>query len=78
MQAINKRLIELKAMEEPKSEETPSLMVQIQNAPDLTALDVLEIDVGSRHPDIQTKLMGYVKRRRFELENGAGPVGAPL
>lgn len=78
MQAINKRLIELKAMEEPKSEETPSLMVQIQNAPDLTALDVLEIDVGSRHPDIQSKLMGYVKKRRFELENGAGPVGAPL
>jgi len=78
MQAINKRLIELKSMEEPKSEETPSLMVQIQNAPDLTALDVLEIDVGSRHPDIQPSLMGYVKRRRFELENGAGPVGAPL
>lgn len=78
MQAINKRLIELKSMEEPKSEETPSLMVQIQNAPDLTALDVLEIDVGSRHPDIQSKLMGYVKRRRFELENGAGPIGAPL
>ena len=78
MQAINKRLIELKSMEEPKSEDTPSLMVQIQNAPDLTALDVLEIDVGSRHPDIQPKLMGYVKKRRFELENGAGPVGAPL
>ena len=78
MQAINKRLIELKAMEEPKSEETPSLMVQIQNAPDLTALDVLEIDVGARHPDIQPSLMGHVKRRRFELENGAGPVGAPL
>ena len=78
MQAINKRLIELKSMEEPKSEDTPSLMVQIQNAPDLTALDVLEIDVGSRHPGIQSKLMGYVKKRRFELENGAGPVGAPL
>lgn len=78
MQAINKRLIELKSMEEPKSEELPSLMAQIQNAPDLTALDVLEIDVGSRHPDIQPKLMGYVKKRRFELENGAGPVGAPL
>lgn len=78
IQAINKRLSELKSMTEPKSEETPSLMVQIQNAPDLTALDALEIDVGSRHPDIQTKLMGYVKKRRFELENGAGPVGAPL
>lgn len=45
-------------------------MVQIQNAPDLTTLDVLEIDVGSRHPDIQPKLMGYIRARRFELENG--------
>ena len=48
-------------------------MVQIQNAPDLTALDVLEIDVDSCHPDIQTKLMSYVKNRRFELENGIEP-----
>lgn len=78
IQAINKRLSELKSMAEPKPEETPSLMVQIQNAPDLTALDVLEIDVGSRHPDIQPKLMGYVEKRRFELETGGGPVGAPL
>lgn len=43
-------------------------MVQIQNAPDLTALDALEIDVSTRHPDIQPRLMGYVKKRRFELE----------
>ena len=43
-------------------------MVQIQNAPDLTALDALEIDVSARHPDIQPRLMGYVKKRRFELE----------
>jgi len=78
IQAINKRLVQLNPIAEMKIEETPSLMVQIQNAPDLTALDVLEIDVGSRHPDIQPKLMGYVKKRRFELENGAGPVGAPL
>jgi len=78
IQAINKRLVQLNPIAEIKIEETPSLMVQIQNAPDLTALDVLEIDVGSRHPDIQPKLMGYVKKRRFELENGAGPVGAPL
>ncbi|KAB0650992.1 hypothetical protein F7P73_14835 [Acinetobacter bohemicus] len=78
IQAINKRLVQLNPIAEIKIEETPSLMVQIQNAPDLTALDVLEIDVGSRHPDIQSKLMGYVKKRRFELENGAGPVGAPL
>ena len=78
IQAINKRLVQLNPIAEMKIEETPSLMVQIQNAPDLTALDVLEIDVGSRHPDIQSKLMGCVKKRRFELENGAGPVGAPL
>ena len=78
IQAINKRLVQLNPIAEIKIEETPSLMAQIQNAPDLTALDVLEIDVGSRHPDIQPSLMGYVKRRRFELENGAGPVGAPL
>lgn len=78
IQALNKRLVQLNPIAEMKIEETPSLMVQIQNAPDLTALDVLEIDVGSRHPDIQPKLMGYVKKRRFELENGAGPVGAPL
>jgi hypothetical protein len=78
IQAINKRLVQLNPIAEIKIEETPSLMVQIQNAPDLTALDVLEIDVGSRHPDIQPSLMGYVKKRRFELENGAGPVGAPL
>ena len=30
-------------------------MVQIQNAPDLTALDALEIDVSTRHPDIQPR-----------------------
>lgn len=78
IQAINKRLVQLNPIAEMKIEETPSLMVQIQNAPDLTALDVLEIDVGSRHPDIQSKLMGYVKKRRFELKNGAGPIGAPL
>ncbi len=77
IKAMNARLIELSKQNEEVTE-TPSLMVQIQNAPDLTALDVLEIDVGSRHPDIQPKLMSYVKKRRFELENGTGPVGAPL
>lgn len=69
IQAINKRLVELNPIAGIKIEETPSLMVQIQNAPDLTALDMLEIDVGARHPDIQPKLMGYVKKRRFDLEN---------
>ncbi|MDO7472480.1 hypothetical protein Q5X58_09660 [Acinetobacter baumannii] len=46
-----------------------SLMEQIQNAPDLAALDILEIDVGAKPKEIQPKLMGYVKKRRFELEN---------
>ena len=67
--AISKRLNELNVDAQPIGQ-PPSLMVQIQNAPDLTTLDVLEIDVGSRHPDIQPKLMGYVRARRFELENG--------
>ncbi|MFC2996190.1 hypothetical protein ACFODO_13105, partial [Acinetobacter sichuanensis] len=67
--AISKRLNELNVDAQPIGQ-PPSLMVQIQNAPDLTTLDVLEIDVGSRHPDIQPKLMGYIRARRFELENG--------
>ncbi|WP_336950816.1 hypothetical protein [Acinetobacter sp. AS167] len=68
MDAINKRLSELSASA-PPPEQPPSLAVQIQNAPDLTALDILEIDVAGRHPDIQPKLMGLVRKRRFELEN---------
>ena len=58
--ATHKRLEEL---EKSKSQanEPPSLMVQIQNAPDLTTLDALEIDVAARDPQIQPKLMGYVK-----------------
>lgn len=75
--AMNARLIELSQLNVEVTE-TPSLMVQIQNAPDLTALDVLEIDVGSRHPDIQPKLMSCVTKRRFELENGINPIGAAV
>ncbi|MDK1594775.1 hypothetical protein [Acinetobacter baumannii] len=66
--ATHKRLEELEKEKSP-SGEPPSLMVQIQNAPDLTTLDALEIDVAARDPQIQPKLMGYVKKRRFELEN---------
>lgn len=65
---ISKRLCELQGQSKVQPKEPPSLMVQIQNAPDLTALDALEIDVSTRHPDIQPRLMGYVKKRRFELE----------
>ncbi|MGQ0862625.1 hypothetical protein ACT4XX_08825 [Acinetobacter baumannii] len=66
--ATHKRLEEL---EKPKAQATepPSLMVQIQNAPDLTTLDALEIDVAARDPLIQPKYMGYIRKRRYELEN---------
>ncbi|OTU47218.1 hypothetical protein CAT37_01535 [Acinetobacter pittii] len=76
--ATHKRLEELEKEKAP-SGEPPSLMVQIQNAPDLTTLDALEIDVAARDPQIQPKLMGYVRKRRFELENPAGsqPEGEP-
>lgn len=68
--ATHKRLEELEKEKAP-SGEPPSLMVQIQTAPDLTTLDALEIDVAARDPQIQPKLMGYVRKRRFELENPA-------
>ncbi|NUF91563.1 hypothetical protein [Acinetobacter baumannii] len=68
--ATHKRLEELEKSKEQASE-PPSLMVQIQNAPDLTTLDALEIDVAARDPIIQPKLMGYIRKRRYELENPA-------
>ncbi|XZT91122.1 hypothetical protein ACT41P_09895 [Acinetobacter baumannii] len=66
--ATHKRLEELEKSK-VSATEPPSLMVQIQNAPDLTTLDALEIDVATRDPQIQPKLMGYIRKRRFELEN---------
>lgn len=51
-------------------------MIQIENAKDLTELDCLEIEVYGRHPEIQPKLMGSVKRRRFELENQSSEVAS--
>lgn len=68
LRAMHKRLEELQNQVATVQQEPPSLMVQIQNAPDLTTLDALEIDVSARHHDIQPRLMGYVKKRRFELE----------
>ncbi|WP_111884581.1 hypothetical protein [Acinetobacter sp. CFCC 11171] len=73
LDAIHKRLREL-APAEAEIKTPPSLMVQIQNAPNLTALDALEIDVSARSPEIQPKLMDCVKKRRFELENQASEV----
>ncbi|ANC38157.1 hypothetical protein [Acinetobacter baumannii] len=72
--ATHKRLEELEKSKVPANE-PPSLMVQIQNAPDLTKLDALEIDVAARDPQIQSRLMDFVKKRRFELEN---PTSTPL
>ncbi|MDC5256480.1 hypothetical protein ACT40J_04675 [Acinetobacter baumannii] len=66
--ATHKRLEELEKSK-AQANEPPSLMVQIQNAPDLTTLDALEIDVAARDPLIQPKLMGYIRKRRYELEN---------
>lgn len=74
LDAIHKRLNELNPPERAEAKEPPSLMVQIQNAKDLTELDCLEIEVSSRHVNIQPKLMGCVKRRRFELENQGSEV----
>ncbi|MCU4575098.1 hypothetical protein [Acinetobacter nosocomialis] len=68
--ATHKRLEELEKSKAPANE-PPSLMVQIQTAPDLTTLDALEIDVAARDPQIQSRLMDFVKKRRFELENAA-------
>ena len=72
LDAIHKRLSELNPPEASNTEQPPSLMVQIQTAPDLTTLDGLEIDIATRHIDIQPKLMDYVKKRRFELESQGG------
>jgi len=72
VEAIHKRLNELNPPEAAEMKQPPSLLVQIQNAADLTELDCLEIETAGRHPDIQPKLMAAVKRRRAELENQAG------
>lgn len=75
LDAINKRLNEL-APDATEVKEPPSLLSQIQSAEDLTALDVLEIDVGGRHVDIQPKLMDAIKKRKFELENQGSEVAS--
>lgn len=65
LQYMHKRL---EVLQQSKSTVQPSLMVRIQNAPDLTVLDALEIDVSSLDPVIQPEMMRYVRTRRFELE----------
>ena len=64
--ATSKRLCEL-APTEP--EKAPLLMTQILRAPDLTTLDILEIDVGTRSPKMQPKFMAEILKRRRVLES---------
>ncbi|AWW07716.1 MAG: hypothetical protein [Podoviridae sp. ctbh1] len=68
LQYMHKRLEEL---QQNKAEVAPSLMVRIQNAPDLTELDALEIDVSSLDPVIQPEMMRHVRNRRLELEKAS-------
>lgn len=65
---MHKRLEEL---QQNKADVAPSLMVRIQNAPDLTELDALEIDVSSLDPVIQPEMMRYIRTRRLELEKSS-------
>ena len=76
IQAMNKRLIELKDQKEVEIEQPPSLMDQIQNTQDEHDLNELLPEIRSRHPDIQPKLMDLVKKRRFELENQGSQVAS--
>ncbi|UIY52744.1 hypothetical protein KXS17_17075 [Acinetobacter baumannii] len=59
LDAINKRLT---TFTQPQAKEPPSLMVQIQTAPDLATLDILEVDIGGKPQEIQTKLMDFCQK----------------
>ena len=63
--AVSRRLAELP---QPEAKEPPSLLIRIKNAPDLTELDALEIDVSGRDERIQPTLMAEVYKRRKQLE----------
>ncbi|ENV09505.1 hypothetical protein F966_02163 [Acinetobacter higginsii] len=69
LQYMHKRL---EVLQNEKAEKQPSLMVQIQNASDLTTLDALEIDVSAMDPIAQPEMMRYIRTRRAELEASAG------
>ncbi|MEO3355739.1 hypothetical protein [Acinetobacter haemolyticus] len=75
LQYMHKRL---EVLQQSKAAEQPSLMVKIQNAPDLTTLDALEIDVSSLDPIIQPEMMRYVRTRRFQLEQSASLIEEDL
>ncbi|OXS61560.1 hypothetical protein [Acinetobacter baumannii] len=65
LQYMHKRLEELK---KEKQANEPSLLVKIQNAPDLATLDAYEIDIHSLDPLAQPKMMQAVTARKLELE----------
>ncbi|MCH7381290.1 hypothetical protein [Acinetobacter higginsii] len=65
LQYMHKRL---EILQNDKAAKQPSLMVEIQNAPDLTSLDALEIDVSAMDPIAQPEMMRFVRSRRAELE----------
>lgn len=73
LQYIHKRLEELK---KEKQANEPSLLVKIQNAPDLATLDAYEIDIHSLDPLAQPKMMQAVTARKLELEkpNTGSPI----
>ncbi|MDC5001575.1 hypothetical protein NRA00_15680 [Acinetobacter baumannii] len=73
LQYIHKRLEELK---KEKQANEPSLLVKIQNAPDLATLDAYEIDIHSLDPLAQPKMMQAVKSRKLELEKSN--TGSPI
>ncbi|KYQ83479.1 hypothetical protein AWW72_14135 [Acinetobacter sp. NRRL B-65365] len=72
LRAISRRLQEF---QNPLPKAEPSLMVKIQNAPDLTTLDALEIDVSGLDPIAQPDMMRIVNTRRLQLESAANDEG---
>lgn len=64
---MHKKLAELDKGGKQENE-PPYLLEKIQSAPDFESLDVLVIEVSKRDEFIQPKLMGAVKKRRFELK----------
>ncbi|QRF07490.1 hypothetical protein [Acinetobacter pittii] len=65
LQHIHRRLEELK---KDKQANEPSLLIKIQNAPDLATLDAYEIDIHSLDPLAQPKMMQAITTRKKELD----------
>ncbi|WP_198078033.1 hypothetical protein [Acinetobacter calcoaceticus] len=65
LQHIHRRLEELK---KDKQANEPSMLVKIQNAPDLATLDAYEIDIHSLDPLAQPKMMQAITTRKKELD----------